>query len=1192
MKTSSATSRSTPARLSSQRAGSRPHPLLKSRISFFLACAAALRTNGFRRAFALAGLASTILSLSVARASNGTFTWTGAGGDDNWSTGANWGGTAPSDAQNLLHFAGTTWLAPNNNFTAFGPGEAIFFDSGAGSFTLGGNAIKFFDFSSAAALIQNNSSSTQTIQLRVGILRSATSRLSSGTGIGMDVSAVSGDIIFGTSVAAAQSIFFDETSGTLRVTGTANKTVTFNSALINGSNTGVVTIGGLSSPASFTVVFNGANNHSGLTTISTSTLNAFGTNSSAGATTNNGILVLGTGTNGGLASGLLTLGGSTTKSSDANARSLTNNVSIGSGNLIFGASSTGALTFSGPVTLTGTTTWTTTSATTFSGVISGTNNGFTKAGGAVMTLSGASANTYTGLTTVTVGELDLNKTAGQNAVSGDLSIGDNSGTDTVKLLASNQIADSTAVKLHNSGVVNLNGNNETVGSIADLNAGNTGSIQLGAGQLDTNGDNTNTTFSGVISGSGNLAKSGTGTLTLAGANSYSGSTFGLNGTLQFNVAQAAGFTGTLTLGDTTGSNGAAIAIGTGSVTLSNAITVRSGSSGTKTLAANNTTGTATFSGSITMNDALTAIANSGGSLSLTGSALNLNSNRLTVTGANDTSMGAVISGTGNLLKQGAGKLTLTGNNTWASGDSTNTNLFVDKGTIEVGAGGNVGATNGSTTGRIALGSSNAGSAGDVSLVLNSAGTVLANPIDSRFFTGVSSGKTIGGTNTSGTVEFSGTITLHDTTTLTAASGGIARFSGVIATGAANSPYPSEGVNSANVLFTAGPGIIITGPGTVEYTAANTYTAETHVKSGTLQFSGGGSANGSAIRLGDNVASSDAAINIANASGGGNVGSAINPRLGAGGTKTISSTNTSGTNTYSGAIALDADVTVLSTNANATLAITQARATPTDTTTGFDIKGFAATFNGAGNTNVSGTIYNSTGSGTVTKNGTGTLSLSGANTYTGTTTISGGILEAGATGALGQATTGTSNIIINTGGTLLLSNTGTTDRINNAATMNLAGGTVAISGNVTEGSSPGIGALTLSASGVIDFANGDGILKWADSHAASWTGTTLSIYNWTSGSDHLFFGTLDHAFNGSDGGLTNSQLLQVSFFSGNNAGFLGTGTFLSSGGGEIVPVPEPSSVTVAMGLLGLVGWRERRKAAASRRALRMTVALAV
>ncbi len=105
-----------------------------------------------------------------------------------------------------------------------------------------------------------------------------------------------------------------------------------------------------------------------------------------------------------------------------------------------------------------------------------------------------------------------------------------------------------------------------------------------------------------------------------------------------------------------------------------------------------------------------------------------------------------------------------------------------------------------------------------------------------------------------------------------------------------------------------------------------------------------------------------------------------------------------------------------------------------------------------------------GTGAVTQAGSGSLVLTGANTFTGTITISNGTLEVAGASALG----GTTNIIVTTGGTLLLSNTATTDRINNFATMTLAGGTVAISGNIVEGSSPGIGAPTLTAGSVIDW----------------------------------------------------------------------------------------------------------------------------
>jgi hypothetical protein len=185
------------------------------------------------------------------------------------------------------------------------------------------------------------------------------------------------------------------------------------------------------------------------------------------------------------------------------------------------------------------------------------------------------------------------------------------------------------------------------------------------------------------------------------------------------------------------------------------------------------------------------------------------------------------------------------------------------------------------------------------------------------------------------------------------------------------------------------------------------------------------------------------------------------------------------------------------------------------------------------------------------------------------------LQAGAAGALG----GTSGITVNTGGTLLLSNLGTTDRINNAATITMSGGTIAFSGNVTEGSSPGTGALTLTASSVIDFGGGNDLINFGASNGATWTGgAILSIWNWGGsysggGNDQLKFGFDATA-------LTAGQLAQISFYSGAGTGFLGTGGFVGSSG-EVVPVPEPGPLATALGMVGLIYGRERRRFSALR-----------
>ena len=221
-------------------------------------------------------------------------------------------------------------------------------------------------------------------------------------------------------------------------------------------------------------------------------------------------------------------------------------------------------------------------------------------------------------------------------------------------------------------------------------------------------------------------------------------------------------------------------------------------------------------------------------------------------------------------------------------------------------------------------------------------------------------------------------------------------------------------------------------------------------------------------------------------------------------------------------------------------------------------------------------------------GTGKLVLKGAspNTFVEPVTVGNGttlgtILELGKAGALGANT----SVTVNTGGTLLLDDVGTNDRINNTAAVILNGGKIAFSGDVIEGSSPGTGALTLMDDSVIDFAFGNSIINFANSTAAIWTGgKILSIYNWDGstsggGNDQIIFGTSNST------GLTPTQLGQVSFYTGGlGSSFLGNGQILANGEvvPNLVPVPEPSAVAVAMGLLGLVGWRERRNAAVSRR----------
>jgi autotransporter-associated beta strand protein len=208
-----------------------------------------------------------------------------------------------------------------------------------------------------------------------------------------------------------------------------------------------------------------------------------------------------------------------------------------------------------------------------------------------------------------------------------------------------------------------------------------------------------------------------------------------------------------------------------------------------------------------------------------------------------------------------------------------------------------------------------------------------------------------------------------------------------------------------------------------------------------------------------------------------------------------------------------------------------------------------------------------GTGGLIKDGASTQTLTGANTYTGATTVSAGTLEV--SGASGELTT-TSAVNIN-GGTLLLSGSAA-NRISDAATISLgaAGSTLQLSGAVTET----LGALTLAGgvgARVIDFGATSGVLTFASLTATS--SLPVQIWNWSGnigiggGTDRLFI--TSGAFGGSS--LAASD---VSFFSGSGTGLYSGATVFTSGG-ELVPVPEASTLLAVLGLMAPLAWRERR-----------------
>ena len=183
--------------------------------------------------------------------------------------------------------------------------------------------------------------------------------------------------------------------------------------------------------------------------------------------------------------------------------------------------------------------------------------------------------------------------------------------------------------------LDLHGNNETIGSLSD-NSGSGGTITSGAVgsiTLIAGGNNSSTSFAGIIqNGLGTLAltKIGTGTQTLAGANTYTGVTTLSAGTVLLGVAENVGVSGPL--GNSIASNAGSIVLGGGTLQYS---------------AANQFDYSGRFS-------------------TAAGQVYNVNTNGQSVTWAT-----ALTSSGGTLTKSGAGSLTLTGASTYSGTTTVN-----------------------------------------------------------------------------------------------------------------------------------------------------------------------------------------------------------------------------------------------------------------------------------------------------------------------------------------------------------------------------------------------------------------------------------------------------------------------------------------------------------------------------------------
>jgi outer membrane autotransporter protein len=593
-----------------------------------------------------------------------------------------------------------------------------------------------------------------------------------------------------------------------------------------------------------------------------------------------------------------------------------------------------------------------------------------------------------------------------------------------------------------------------------------------------------------------------------------------------------------------------------------------------------------------LDDAAAVTLSGTGDLTLTGSerigslasasttaTVTLGANTLTTGDGTDTRFAGVISGTGGLTKQGAGTITLSGANDYTGFTTINSGtlavtgsgtlastalstladgtLSPDGGALAAGAG----ITNGgtfTTTGTESIGSISGAGA----VFLDGAGSGLTLNSGASTITGVMSGQgaltiaggTVGITNaantrtgattiTSGSLVVQGGDALGDTAAVTL-SGGVLELGAneTIGTLSATGGMITLNANTLTVNGTTatdvaaavngdgGSRLVKNGAWEMTLTGAVSLGGLT-VNNGALILSNSANTIAEIIVAGTGPSEATLTIATTGAAGGANIrtqGSVINYLDGV---------------TNASTITIESDTTQLN--------VTDAAATATQ----------------------SGAIGEDASPRGFTKTGDGTLILTGANSYSGTTTISAGTLQIGAGGATGSLGSGAvinnaalvfnrsddttvSNAISGTGtltqggtGTTILTGTnsftGTTTI--NAGTLRLTGGSaIADTGAVSVGAS---GTLDVAATETIGSLSGMGSVTLA-------SGQVLTTGD---GTDTSFAGILS-----GDGGLTKAgtgifTLSGTNSFTG--ATTINAGTLRLTGGAAIA---DTGAVSVAAG----------------------------
>ncbi|WP_158244351.1 autotransporter domain-containing protein [Trinickia dabaoshanensis] len=611
-------------------------------------------------------------------------------------------------------------------------------------------------------------------------------------------------------------------------------------------------------------------------------------------------------------------------------------------------------------------------------------------------------NTYTGGTTIAAGgTLEIgNGGAGASLAGNVMDNGTLAFNHSDNWTFSGTISGSGSVTQSGTGMLTLSGANTYAGTttigggtlkLMGDTASLTGNIANGGALIF--GQSANSSYSGVISGSGSVAQSGTGTLTLSSANAYSGTTTIASGALAL-TGDTSNLTGNITDSSTLIFGQSANSTYSGSISGGGSVT----QSGTGTLTLS---GANVYTGGTTISSGTLQVGNGGVSGSLSGSVAN--NGALAFNRSDNVVFSGAISGSGSVAQSG-GSLTLSATNTYTgstringgatlalSGTGSVANSSVaDSGTLDISSTGGTSIQSLSGSGNVVLGGQ--------TLTLSNANGAFSGVISGT------GGLTIGaGTETLTNVNtYTGTTTIGNAATLILSSANNIALGNVVNFGNLQISGSMGGLSGTGSVSVGTAGLVVTGSGSF---------------GGVISGAGGLSLSGSNETLsGTNTYAGVTTIDRGSAlllSGTGSI--AESSGVTANGTLDISGTATGATIqnlSGMGSVKLGSRTLTLS---NA-------------------IGSFSGTFGG---------------SGTLVKQGSGTWILNGnSSSFTGTTEVNAGLLEVGDINTPSALLGG--NVSVDAAGTLRGHGTVEGDVSNQGMVMPGGSiGTLTVSGNYTQ-----------------------------------------------------------------------------------------------------------------------------------------------